>query len=337
MAARAAAAVAVVALVCAVQSSLSGAAVPGLSPGFYKTTCPRLEQIVNAQVTATFNNDQGVAPALLRILFHDCFTQGCDASVLIKGRGSEQIPGGPNGTLRRVALDLIDRIHREAHAACPRVVSCADVTVLATRDALFKAGGPRFNVDLGRLDSFAPAPDKVNDLPSPFDGADRHIQAFKARKLSTDDLVSLSGAHTFGVAHCGVIAPRGTPSMDPQLAEKLQKTCTKPTATTTQDLDVLTPHVFDNKYYLGLTQKKGMFLSDQSLIDHPLTKNLALTFSKNQTAFFIEFAKSMTKMTEMGVITSKLQGEVRADCTVAGKPPRIEAATAADQGFTADM
>nr|BAJ98381.1 predicted protein [Hordeum vulgare subsp. vulgare] len=341
MASRAAAAVAVLALVCAVQSSLSAAAVPGLSAAFYKTSCPRLEQIVDKHVTATFNGDRGVAPALIRILFHDCFTQGCDASVLIKGPGSER-ETGPNRTLRPVALDLIDRIRREANATCGQVVSCADITVLATRDALVKAGGPRFPVDLGRRDSFEPATQQVGLLPSPFDDVDGLMRSFRGRNLNRDDLVALSGAHTFGVAHCGVISPRvnspnKTPLMDAQFAKDLQAKCKTDNPAVTQDLDVLTPHAFDNKYYEGLNQRKGLFKSDQFLVDHPETRNLALTFSRDQVAFFKQFAISMTKMTEMNVLTGK-QGEIRAECSVAGRRPRIEAAAAAgDEGVKADM
>lgn len=266
--------------------------------------------------------------------------QGCDASVLIKGPGSER-DAGPNKTLRPVALGLIDRIRGEAHAACGQVVSCADITVLATRDALFKAGGPRFPVDLGRRDSFDPAPQQVGLLPSPFDDVPTLIRAFRARNLNKDDLVALSGAHTFGVAHCGVISPRvnsknKTPLMDAQLVRELQGKCKNDPPTVTQDLDVLTPHAFDNKYYEGLNQRKGLFMSDQFLIDDPETKNLTFSFSRDQGAFFKQFAISMTKMTEMNVLTGK-QGEIRADCAVAGKHPRIEAAAAGDEGVAADM
>ena len=72
----AAAAVVILALVCAAQPSLSAAtAAGGLSPDFHAVTCPPLEQIVAFHVGEAFKNDSGVAPALMRILFHDCFPQ----------------------------------------------------------------------------------------------------------------------------------------------------------------------------------------------------------------------------------------------------------------------
>ena len=61
--------------------------------------------------------------------------QGCDASVLLTGNNTE-LNAVPNQTLRPVALDLIERIRAAVHRACGPTVSCADITVLATRDAL---------------------------------------------------------------------------------------------------------------------------------------------------------------------------------------------------------
>ena len=61
--------------------------------------------------------------------------QGCDASVLLSGSNSEQIEI-PNQTLRPEALKLIDDIRATVHDACGPTVSCADITTLATRDAV---------------------------------------------------------------------------------------------------------------------------------------------------------------------------------------------------------
>ncbi|SPT21113.1 unnamed protein product [Triticum aestivum] len=347
MASRAAAAALVVlAMVCAAQSSLSAAAAAGgLSPDFHAATCPPLEQIVALHVREAFKNDSGVAPALIRILFHDCFPQGCDASVLIEGPGSEQ-KERPNTTLRRGALDLIDRIRAAVHHACKATVSCADITVLATRESLFLAGGPRFDVTLGRLDSFFPAsPEQVKLLPAPFHNVDKLIESFGKRGLDVADLVSLSGAHTFGVAHCPAfetgsrMALTRNPTIDRMFTTMLRNKCDKdtPRGTLKQNLDVRPPDVFDNKYCFDLITRQGLFKSDQGLFDHPTTKRMATRFSLNQDAFFEQFAKSMAKMVNMDLLTGD-KGEIRARCTVRGTPPRIEAGTAGDgEGIAADM
>lgn len=129
---------AVVVFLLALSSSLGASAAPvapGLSWGFHDTSCPDLDHIVKYHVGEAFRRDVGIAPALVRILFHDCFPQGCDASVLLNGTGSELLEV-PNQTLRPTALKLIDDIRAAVHRFCGPVVSCADITALATRDAL---------------------------------------------------------------------------------------------------------------------------------------------------------------------------------------------------------
>jgi peroxidase len=44
--------------------------------GFYHTrNCPSAEAIVTQAVTEAFNQDPSIAPALIRMLFHDCFVE----------------------------------------------------------------------------------------------------------------------------------------------------------------------------------------------------------------------------------------------------------------------
>ncbi|VAH54878.1 unnamed protein product [Triticum turgidum subsp. durum] len=338
---RAAATIVVLALAFAVHSS--PAAAKGLSPDFYAMSCPQLGQIVRSHVAKAFRRDPGVAPALVRIFFHDCFPQGCDASVLLTGNNSEQALG-PNLTLRPMALKLIDDIHAGVEATCPRTVSCADVTVLATRDALLQAGGPYIDFPLGRRDGLTPASaDLVLALPAPSFDVPTLISSFGNRSLGVADLVALSGAHTFGVAHCPSFSDRFTPIIDanpaigPKFAKMLQAKCAKdvPEGTVTQALDGLTPKVFDNLYYTDLITRRGLLKSDQGLIDHPDTKGMATQFALNQLFFFDEFAHSMVKMSYMDVLTGS-QGEIRLNCAVPNtRAEGIE--TANDEGHAANM
>jgi peroxidase len=354
---RAAAIVLLVALICGAMHHNPAAAMKvdttgmtvanGLSFDFYRNSCPFVEHIVEFFVGEAFRKDAGIAPALIRIFFHDCFPQGCDASVLLNGTASEQ-KEIPNQTLRPTALKLIEDIRAAVHSACGGpVVSCADIISLATRDALVDAGGPSFDVPLGRRDGLAPAkPNITNTLPAPFFDVPRLIKSFGDRGLDVTDLVALSGAHSFGVAHCPAFNDRFTPgpdtnpAIDPKFAATLKAKCAgdNPVGTVTQKLDVRTPDVFDNKYYFDLIAKQGLFKSDQGLVVHPATNRTAIRFSLNQAAFFDQFAKSMFKMSQMDVLTGT-QGEIRNNCAVPNKRVGIVETVAGDvdEGVAAEM
>lgn len=105
----------------------------GTRVGFYSTTCPNVETIVRSTVNSHFQSDPTVAPALLRLHFHDCFVHGCDASILIDGSNTEKTFLFNQG-LR--GYEVINDAKQQVEAACPGVVSCADILALAARDSV---------------------------------------------------------------------------------------------------------------------------------------------------------------------------------------------------------
>ena len=105
----------------------------GTRVGFYSSTCPRAESIIRSTVQSHFKSDPTVAPGLLRMHFHDCFVQGCDASILIDGPNTEKT-APPNLLLR--GYEVIGDAKTQLEAACPGVVSCADIVALAARDSV---------------------------------------------------------------------------------------------------------------------------------------------------------------------------------------------------------
>ncbi|KAL6651723.1 hypothetical protein ACP70R_010648 [Stipagrostis hirtigluma subsp. patula] len=285
-----------------------------LSVDFHADSCPQLEAIVSSAVHDALRQNVHLTAGLLRIYFHDCFPQGCDASVLLKGDGSEQSMG-PNTTLQPRALQLIEDIRAEVHDACGPTVSCADITALATRDAVVASGGPSYAVHLGHLDSLAPASgEDVGDLPSPTTASVHALlDAFSSRGLNkTGDLVSLSGAHTVGKARCVSFADRAARGGD-TFAKKLAANCSRD-HNRLQNLDVRTPDAFDNAYFVDLTFNQGVFTSDMALVKNHSTARFVTKFAKSKDAFFARFAKSMVKLSRVPRKPAGNVGEIRRNC-----------------------
>ncbi|KAG2595377.1 hypothetical protein PVAP13_5KG069700 [Panicum virgatum] len=159
----------------------------GLQIGFYDSYCPDAEDIVRSTVEQYYVKDATIAPALLRLHFHDCFVQGCDASVLISGASSER-SAPQNFGLR--GFEVIDDAKSQLEAVCPGVVSCADILALAARDTVDLTGGPSWSVPLGRRDGRISLASGANALPSPADPVSVQRQKFADQGLSDHDLVS---------------------------------------------------------------------------------------------------------------------------------------------------
>ncbi|XP_068661525.1 peroxidase 12-like [Aristolochia californica] len=296
--------------------------VNGLSWTFYAGNCPNLEKIIRDELKKLFRRDIGLAAALLRIHFHDCFVQGCDGSVLLDGSasgpGEKEAP--PNLTLRPEAFTTLNNLRAAVHRACGQVVSCSDILAIAARDSVALSGGPNYKVPLGRRDglNFATRNATLGALPPPSSNTTALIKALDRLNLDPTDLVTLSGGHTIGIGHCPSFTPRLYPnqdnSMDKTYANNLKRTCPTTNTDNMTVLDIRTPNVFDNKYYVDLMNRQGLFTSDQDLYTDRRTRSIVTSFAVNQSLFFDQFARSMIKMGQLSVLTGR-QGEIRANCS----------------------
>lgn len=192
---------------------------PRLKVNFYSRTCPNAERIVFTEMKRMFDlpfklvvpEDQphfgpNVAPDILRLFFHDCFVQGCDGSVLLDGPTSEKT-AEPNARLE--GFDMVDNIKTALEAACPGIVSCADLLAFAARDAVRLVGGKRFSVPSGRRDATTSVASlAVKNLPDPLNSMDELTKLFANHGLTRDEMVILSGAHTIGDTACHFIDNR---------------------------------------------------------------------------------------------------------------------------------
>ncbi|KAI3919866.1 hypothetical protein MKW98_001122 [Papaver atlanticum] len=297
----------------------------GLSLTFYNSNCPNLETIIRNRLRTVFNNDIAQAAGLLRLHFHDCFVQGCDGSVLLDGSasGPSEKDAPPNLSLKAEAFRIINDLRARVQRACGRIVSCSDITALAARDAVFLSGGPDYRIPLGRRDglTFATREATLRNLPPPTSNASFLISTLANNlNLTATDLVALSGGHTIGIStSCanfgGRLYPTRDPTMDQTFFRNLRLTCPANSTINTTVLDIRSPNVFDNKYYVDLMNRQGLFTSDQDLYTDSRTRPIVTSYAINQTLFFERFVFSMIKMGQLNVLTGS-QGEIRANCSV---------------------
>uniref|UniRef100_A0A0A0K860 peroxidase n=1 Tax=Cucumis sativus TaxID=3659 RepID=A0A0A0K860_CUCSA len=256
---------------------------------------------------------------------------GCDASVLL-----ESTPGNPSEkyhvanfpTLR--GFEVIDEAKAKIEAVCPNTVSCADVLAFAARDSANKVGGINYAVPAGRRDGFISRKEDANALPGFTFHAERLASEFGKRGLSVGEMVTLSGAHSIGIAHCPTFVGRlysfntthaQDPSLDPSYADYLKSKCPQPSSSGDDgsqqpdvDLDFSTPHRLDNRYYIELKNHRGLLISDQTLLSSSLTSKMVLRNAHHGSKWATKFGKAMVKMGKIDVLTGS-KGEIRRQCS----------------------
>ncbi|XP_065881584.1 peroxidase 41-like [Euphorbia lathyris] len=300
---------------------------PKLKLDYYKTTCPDFAEIVRDVVTSKQSAQPTTAAATLRVFFHDCMVEGCDASVLISSNSFNKAERDhhSNANLPGDAFDVILKAKTSLELQCPKVVSCADILAQLTRDLIVMVGGPFFPVLLGRKDGLISEAARVEgNLPSVNFTMDQSIEYFKTRGFDTKEMVALLGAHTIGFAHCREFADRlyhysekvpTDPEYNPKFADALKTLCknySKDAAMSAFN-DVLTPGKFDNMYYQNLPRGLGVLKTDHGLVKDPRTKPFVMNYAANQTLFFQDFSAVMEKLGSYHVKTGE-QGEIRARC-----------------------
>ena len=133
----------------------------------------------------------------------------------------------------------------------------------------------------------------------------------------------VTGGHTIGIGHCATISDRlynftgkgdTDPSLDPRYAAQLKKKCKPGNSNTVAEMDPGSFKSFDEDYYTVVAKRRGLFQSDAALLDDAETRDYVKLQSRTQGSTFAQdFAESMVKMGNIGVLTGK-QGEIRKRC-----------------------
>ncbi|KAG8485649.1 hypothetical protein CXB51_018841 [Gossypium anomalum] len=268
-----------------------------LSPTFYANTCPNVASIVREVIEQAVQSDIRIGAKLIRAHFHDCMVDGCDGSLLLDDDAANGI------------------VSEKDIRACPGVVSCADILALGSQIGVSLAGGPTWQVPLGRRDSRTANRGGTSAIPSPFDDFSDLQRKFRDVGLEdSTNLVALSGAYAFGHARCITFRQRiGTDTtLDPTFSEVLAQICPlggNDNALT--NLDSSTADDFDNNYYTNLQNNRGLLQTNQSLFSTTGANTVAVVdrFAGSQPDFFDAFVQSMINMGNISPLTGS-NGEI---------------------------
>lgn len=297
-----------------------------LSYDFYQQSCPQVEAIVRTSLQSLSLVDPTSPSSLLRLMFHDCQVQGCDASILVDP--SNDTMASEMFSTRNFAIrnrKMICQIKSTLEAMCPQQVSCADIIILAARDAVAMSGGPEIRIPLGRRDSSAPPSNRLADalLPPANIGVDGMLRLLAGKGMTVEESVAILGAHTLGVTHClnilsRLYKPDGVnANMEPGFGMVLRTTCPKESfaMNTTFVLNDPTTLIFDNNYFVNAMAGRGILTVDAELPIDPRTAPFVQRFAMDQNEFFRAFSSAFVKLSTSGVLTGN-RGVIRKSCNL---------------------
>ncbi|KAG2675094.1 hypothetical protein I3843_13G148700 [Carya illinoinensis] len=298
-----------------------------LSTTFYESTCPNVSSVVRGVVEEAAQNDVRIGAKIIRLHFHDCIVDGCDGSILLDNAdGIESEKEALPNNNSALGFEVVDEVKAALENVCPGVVSCADILALASQILVSLAGGPTWEIPLGRRDSRTANRQGANDLiPTPFDTLKNLTIKFDGFGLDATDLVALSGGHTFGRSQCIFFRHRlynfnntgvPDPTVDKTYMETLRRRCPDGGDNNTlANFDPITPDSFDNEYFKLLQNKQGILTSDQVLYSTSGADTIDIVdrFADSQSDFFENFARSMIKLGNISPLTGD-DGEIRLNC-----------------------
>lgn len=255
---------------------------------------------VKEVVVAAINKEARMAASLIRLFFHDCFVDGCDAGLLLNDTPTftgEQSAVGNNNSVR--GFEVIDNAKQNAKTKCPDTpVSCADILSIAARDSFQNFTGKTYAVSLGRKDARTANLTGANaQLVGPSEDLDSQVKKFADKGFNQTELVALLGSHTIGFARCPLLCDNS--SVNPVRASTFQCNCqTTPNATGLVGLDP-TPVKFDQRYYSDVANGRGLLFSDNELMKGNTTSAAVRRYRDAMDSFLADFAAAMVKMSKL--------------------------------------
>ncbi|CAO2038261.1 unnamed protein product [Urochloa humidicola] len=304
----------------------------------------KVQDKVRKEVEKAMGYNPSVGPALVRLVFHDCWINGCDGSVLLDKTPTDgtNVEKKAVNNIGLAGFEVIDTIKQKVGAAA----SCADILVFAGRDAsdILSGGKIFYNLTGGRKDGVVSSSAAADaGLPeSTFDFAQlQNNFAAAGHGFTVEELVVLSGAHSIGVAHLSSYQDRlndttATP-IDSDYQAALNKTT--PLVLLKQGQNPTVPNnprdasaafqkdaaydpvalgvspsrgVLDNSYYHNNLENKVLFKSDWVLRTDSEAAGKLQEYRDNAAEWNSDFATAMAKLS--GLPAQGKNGEIRKNC-----------------------
>ncbi|KAJ8557596.1 hypothetical protein K7X08_003221 [Anisodus acutangulus] len=262
------------------------------------------------------------------------------ARELIQNFARKEKEGIPNKNSLR-GFEVVDDAKAQLEAACPVIVSCADILAFAACDSSYKVGKIYYDVQAGCRDGRVSIDSEtLSNLPSPFVGARELIQNFarKARDtpykvgkiyydvqvgrrdgrvfIDSETLANLPSPFVGARELIQKISRKGMSADEMatlSVAHSIEELTNGIGVANPANLDVLTPNKLDNIYYLALKSQKGLLISDQTLMAHPTTAKMVNYNVRYGSVWAKKYAAAMIHMGTLDVLTGR-KGEIRMNC-----------------------
>jgi L-ascorbate peroxidase len=271
--------------------------------------------------------EKNCGPIMVRVGWHDSGTFDKNVSGAWPSAGGAvgsirfdpEITHGANAGLIN-AIKLLEPI-KEANPD----VSYADIFQMASARSIELAGGPRIDMKYGRIDSNGPENcSKEGNLPDAEPGSNGmyggpggsastedstaagHLRkVFYRMGLNDEEIVALSGAHTFGRAYknrsgLGAEKTKFTDGSKQMRADGIEAKYTPGGSSWTENF-----LIFDNSYYKVIPDESAdpellKLSTDKVVFTDDGFRPFAEKFRDSQDAFFESYAKAHKKLSELG-------------------------------------
>ncbi|XP_026451601.1 putative Peroxidase 48 [Papaver somniferum] len=189
---------------------------------------------------------------------------------------------------------------------------------LLFHDCFIGGDGPFYPVPTGRRDSLVSFPEiSLMELPAPTDDLSVILSKFLLRNFNEQETVSQ-------LVNCKFILGRvnnfsGTGAPDPTIEIDFLKVMQAKCSDEREFIDLKNEGAaeagFGTHFFQGLVQNKSVLRSDQQLMSEEKTATWVRAYASNNFLFIKDFSIAMIKLSNNGVLTGSLMGQIRVNCS----------------------